>query len=178
MTRVIMIHGNGGSTAEGGWFPTVATELRLHGLDVTNETFPDNEAARASIWLPHLESLGAGDDTILIGHSSGAVAALRYAESHTLVGTVIVGASYTDLGDADEAASGYFTSPWNWTQIKSNQAWIIQFASTDDPYIPYAEPSYIHDQLHTELQSFTDRGHFMDMDSFPELVPAVLSKLQ
>ena len=38
------------------------------GLNVINETFPDNIKARARYWLPHIESLGANEQTILIGH--------------------------------------------------------------------------------------------------------------
>ena len=44
----------------------------------------------ADIWLPDLEELGADERTILIGHSSGAVAAMRYAESHRVLGSILV----------------------------------------------------------------------------------------
>ena len=111
MTKAILIHGNGGCTAGDIWLPWVERELRAAGLDVINQTFPDNVKARARYWLPFLEELGADDQTILIGHSSGAVAAMRYAETHRLLGSVLVGVCNTDLGDAFEAASGYYDTP-------------------------------------------------------------------
>ena len=53
MPRAILIHGNGGATAADGWLPFVERDLLALGVDVTNETFPDNVRARASLWLPH-----------------------------------------------------------------------------------------------------------------------------
>ena len=88
MPDVVLIHGNGGCTAADFWLPAVERELTALGLDVVNQTFPDNVKARASLWLPHLEALGVDASTVLIGHSSGAVAALRYAETHRLRGSV------------------------------------------------------------------------------------------
>lgn len=125
--RVILIHGNGGATAADGWLPFVERDSALLGLEVVNCTFPDNVRARASVWLRFLETLGADDNTVLIGHSSGAVAAMRYAETHRLLGSVLVGVCHTDLGDAGERASGYYRDPWRWSDIRRHQQWIGSF---------------------------------------------------
>jgi predicted alpha/beta hydrolase family esterase len=176
-SKAILIHGNGGCTAGDIWLPWVERELTGLGLDVINQTFPDNIKAHASAWLPHLESLGADELTILIGHSSGAVAAMRYAESHRLAGSVLVGVCHTDLGDAFERASGYYTARWNWQQIRENQPWIAVFSSSDDPHIPIAEPRFVASQLRCSHFEFHDRGHFVDQARFPELVDVVRRKL-
>jgi len=74
--KVIFIHGNGGSTADENWFPSLKKELEKLSLQVLSRTFPDNHLARQAYWLPFLEEeLLADENTILIGHSSGAVAA-------------------------------------------------------------------------------------------------------
>ena len=128
------------------------------------------------IWLPHLDLLGADENTILIGHSSGAVAAMRYAESHRLLGSILVGVCHTDLGDRFEAASGYYSSPWQWEKIRLNQRWIAIFNSTDDPHIPIAEARFVAAQLRCSFFEFTDRGHFVDRQ-FPEVVELVRRKV-
>ena len=171
--KVILIHGNGGCTAGDIWLPWVERELTAAGLDVINRTFPDNVKARASYWLPFLEELGADDQTILIGHSSGAVAAMRYAETHQLLGSVLVGVCHTDLGDAAEAASGYYNAPWQWDRIRRNQRWIGIYQSSDDPLIPVAEARFVAAQLKCSYFEHTDRGHFIDSREFPELVAFV-----
>ena len=177
LPKVILIHGNGGSTAGDIWLPWLERELTKLGLVVVNRTFPDNVKARAQYWLPFLEELGAGEDTILIGHSSGAVAAMRYAETHRLLGSILVGVCYTDLGDGLEAASGYYRAPWQWRQIRDHQRWIAIYHSSDDPHIPVAEPRFIAAQLQCCYFEFEDRGHFVDSREFPEVLQFVKRKL-
>lgn len=175
--KIIFVHGNGGGNANDQWLPATAKAFERLGCQVINKTFPDNEIAHENIWIPHLEKLGADKDTIIIGHSSGAVAAMRYAEKHQIAGSVLIGACYTDLGDETERESGYYDKPWGWNDIKKNQAWIIQFASTDDPYIPIEEARHIHEKLNSEYHEFNDRGHFMYEGVFKELVEAIQAKL-
>ena len=177
-TKAILIHGNGGCTAADIWLPWVERELTALGLDVINQTFPDNIKARAKFWLPHLESLGADENTILIGHSSGAVAAMRYAETHRLLGSVLVGVCHTDLGDGFEAASGYYAEPWQWQRIRNNQQWMAIYNSIDDPHIPIAEARFMAAQLRCSYFEFTDRGHFVDSREFPEVVELISKKLR
>jgi predicted alpha/beta hydrolase family esterase len=174
--KVILIHGNGGGTADDVWLPWVERELTALGLEVINRTFPDNVKARARFWLPFLESLGADANTIVIGHSSGAVAALRYAVAHPLYGSVLVGVCHTDLGDGFEAQSGYYTDPWPWQTIREHQQFIAVFGSTDDPHIPIAEARHVAAQLRCSYFEFTDRGHFVDA-RLPEVVDYVRRRL-
>ncbi len=180
--KIIFAHGNGGGTAKDNWFPWLKTELERLGLKVIAQTFPDNDLARASIWLPFLKKLSADKNTIIIGHSSGAVAAMRYAQKNKLLGSILIGASYTDLGDAKEKASGYYDKPWDWEEIKNNQKFIVQFHSTDDPYIPVSEAHFIRDHLNSEYYEFTNRGHFMIDHNpvnkkFPEILKVVENEL-
>ena len=175
--KAILIHGNGGCTAGDIWLPWLERELTALGLDVINQTFPDNIKARARFWLPHLDALGADERTILIGHSSGALAAMRYAETHRLLGSILVGVCHTDLGDSFEAASGYFDTAWQWQQIREHQQWIAIYNSTDDPHIPIAEARFVAAQLRCSYYELTGRGHFVDRRDFPEIVDLVRRKV-
>ena len=168
--KAILIHGNGGSSAGDIWLPWLERELTALGLTVTNRTFPDNVKARARFWLPFIEELGADQHTILVGHSSGAVAAMRYAETHRILGSVLVGVCHTDLGDSGEAASGYYSAPWNWQRIRENQQWIGIFNSVDDPHIPIREARFVAAQLRCSYFERTDRGHFTEMRELPEVL--------
>ena len=114
----------------------------------------------------------------LIGHSSGAVAAMRYAETHRLLGSILVGVCHTDLGDPFEAASGYYEAPWQWSRIRDNQEWIAIYGSSDDPHIPIAEPRFVAAELGCSYFESSDRGHFVDSREFPEIVQLVKRKLK
>jgi len=174
---MIFVPGNGDDCPHERWRPYLVHELSKLGVGTINLRFPDPELARREYWLPYLESLGADENTILVGHSSGAVASMRYAESHRILGSVLLGACYTDLGDENEKKSGYYDDPWNWENIRNNQKWIIQFASTDDPYIPISNMRHIRDQLQTEYHEYDDKGHFGEGVQFPDLIEVIKSKL-
>ena len=176
MKRVILIHGNGGGTGQDHWQPVVKAALEAAGIPCESPDFPDATLARSEYWLPFLETLGADVETVLVGHSSGAIAALRYAETHPLLGSVLVGAYHTDLDLESEKLSGYFETPFDWEAIRKNQSWIAIYASVDDPFIPIAEPRYLAQQLSAEYFEFTDRGHFMSPE-FPELIALLKQKL-
>lgn len=181
-TKVILIPGNGGSTPEDNWFPYLEKELSKLGLVVINKQFPDSVLARQEFWLPFIKELGADENTILIGHSSGAIAALRFAEKNKILGTILVGAYYTDLGNESEKKSGYFKNPWDWELIKNNQSWIIQFSSTDDPFIPIEEARAVHKNLQTDYHEYHNKKHFgcgaETILEFPELVESLKKKLR
>lgn len=181
MVKIILIHGNGGGTGNDNWLPSLKDEFQNLGFEVLNPDFPDSDLARASIWLPFIEhELKADDQTVIVGHSSGAIAAMRYAEKHPLLGSVLVGSYYTDLGYEKEKQSGYFETPWNWDRIRKNQKWILQFASVDDKWIPIEEPRFIHQKLKTEYFEFEHQGHFGGdyvKKTFPECTAALKAKL-
>jgi predicted alpha/beta hydrolase family esterase len=180
--KAILIHGNGSSKPTDNWFPYLKKELELLGLTVDAPQFPDTELARSCYWLPFLEKeLKADRNTILIGHSSGAIAAMRYAENHEILGSALIGAYHTDLGYSNERLSGYFDARWNWEAIRKNQQWIIQFAATNDPWIPIEEAHLVRDQLQTDYYEFVDQGHFGGdyyKESFPELLESIKRKIK
>lgn len=179
--KIIFIHGNGNSTPYDNWIPYAKAALEELGYTVVARQFPDTYLASASSWLPFLKNeLKTDENTILVGHSSGALAAMRYAEQNKILGSVLVAAMHTDLGIETEKKSGYFDTPWNWNAIKKNQQWIIQFASADDPWIPIYEARFVHKMLSSEYHEFTNQGHFggdYAKQTFPELVTAIAQKL-
>lgn len=179
--KIILIPGNGGGTTNDHWFPYVRDELEYRGYRVVSKNFPDSMFSRSEYWLPFLKNeLKASDNSILIGHSSGAVAAMRYAEENKVLGSILVAANHTHLNDPHEKLSGYFDQPWNWEKIRNNQEWIIQFASLDDPYIPIDEARHINRMLESEYYEYDNHGHFGDdilKEDFPEIITILREKL-
>ena len=113
--KVIICPGNGCvNIRRSNWYGMLYADLVKRGVACVCENFPDPYEAKRGVWLPHIESLGADGATILVGHSSGAQAALRYAEAHDLKAVVLVSATYTDLGDDGERASGYYPQVSSW----------------------------------------------------------------
>jgi pimeloyl-ACP methyl ester carboxylesterase len=88
---------------------------------------PDCVLAREAVWEPFLrDTLRAGPRDVLVGHSSGAAAALRYAEQHKVAGVVVLSTMATDMGLPWEKAAGWFARPWDWAAIKKNSGFVVQ----------------------------------------------------
>ena len=105
-------------------------------------------------------------------YSSGAAAALRYAETHEVYAIVLVSAYISDLDDETERESGYFNRPWLWDKIKSNCCYIVQFGSSDDPFLPWEEQKTVAEETGALLHAADDKGHYMN-SVFPELINVV-----
>jgi hypothetical protein len=176
--KAILIHGNGYGSVNDHWMPWLSSELEKIGVGVIARDFPEAEIAPMKVWLPFIKELGADERTVIIGHSSGAVAAMRYAESNKILGSVLVGCNYTDLGDEGEKKSGYYVDKWQWDKIKENQRFILQFASSDDPYIPVEEARFISKELDTEYYEYDNMGHFMFEGEFTDLFKALQDNLK
>lgn len=169
--RFIFVHGNQTPHWSFAWAPWLKKELELLGFETFFETMPDSIIARSEYWLPFLkEHVRVSPNDVIIGWSSGAVAAMRYAENNQILGSVLVSPCYTDTGDELEKQSGYYDTPWKWDDIKANQKKIVLISGDDDPYIPQDEFEFIAKQLKSERIEIHNGKHFIEQDEFPELL--------
>ncbi|GAX73795.1 hypothetical protein CEUSTIGMA_g1246.t1 [Chlamydomonas eustigma] len=179
MIKAAIIPGNGsGNVTNCNWYGWLFNELKMqHDVKPILRNMPDPLHARETVWLPFMEKeLGCDRDTVIIGHSSGAAAAMHYAETRHVKGLVLISAYTSDLGDDIERSSGYFSRPWDWEAIKGNTEFRVQFGSKDDPFLPWSEQMEVANSLGLELHDFDDRGHFTD-SQFPELLAVIKSKI-
>jgi len=184
--KIHIIPGNGaGDVQNCMWYPWVKNKLNnteiipnTMTIECVLQNMPDPLYARKTIWLPFMEKeLKIGPNDIIIGHSSGAVAGIRYAESHKIFGLILVGAYASHLNDEIERKSGYFDDDWQWQKVRDNCTTnsiinIVQFGSKDDPFLPWEEQVKIADGLKADLKVFSDKGHFQH-STFPEIVSSV-----
>ncbi|KAG0303619.1 putative hydrolase rbbp9 [Dissophora globulifera] len=187
MSRIILIPGNGNDSVETSmWYPSVIDTLVNAKHPVTGHllfpggsvlrTFPDPYDAHEEIWIRFMEEdIGIGEHDVVIGHSSGAAAIMRYIEKTKVKGVVLVSAYETDLGDPSEREAGYFNRPWNWDAMSSNTKWITQFSSPSDPLVPIDEQRSVARKIaRVHYLELPGRGHFIYDHEFPELVANVI----
>ncbi|KAM6972732.1 serine hydrolase RBBP9 [Aplochiton taeniatus] len=175
LTKAVIIPGNGaGDVERSNWYGWAKKQIsKIPDMRCLLKNMPDPVTARENIWLRFMEEdLQCDEETVIIGHSSGAAAAMRYAETHKVFAIVLVGAYTSDLGDETERESGYFNRPWEWDKMRLNASHVVQFGSTDDPFLPWEEQQAVADGLKTQLFKYTDRGHFQNTH-FPELIDTV-----
>lgn len=169
--RIIFVHGNSAMSWNFAWSAWLKQNLEDLGYPTYFETMPDSIIARYEYWIPFLQDYAkVSAEDVIVGWSSGAVAAMRYAENHKLKGSILVSPSVTDLGDDLEKQSGYFDKPWNWKAIKNNQERIALFYGNDDPYIPQEEFQQVAQSLNPQVFEIKQGKHFIEQDTFPELL--------
>lgn len=188
----------GAQEAEAGWKPRVVivpgitlcnvekrafyadlrNRLQAAGLNVTLKKMPNCMGARESIWIPFMRNnLSCDNNTVIVGHSSGAIAGMRFAQNYPIAGLVIVSAYYTDLGMGMEKRSEYFRTPWDWDSMKANAPWIMQAGSTNDPWLGgkrFYQQQYVSNMTNSEFHVF-HYGHFLK-PQFPELADLIIKK--
>lgn len=181
-SNVVLIHGNWGATSKDIWFPYVKKEIETMGVEVISHDFPDAVRARQRYWMPYLiDTICPDENSIIVGHSSGGLAALRFAEEYRLLGTALVATQLNDCGIEHERLSGFFETPFRWNTIKNNQEWILQFHSKDDPWISLNVAREINENLDSEYFELDGYGHFgkegLARDGFPMLVQEIRKKI-
>lgn len=173
--RAIILPGNGCTNVrQSNWYGWLEDKLvKDQRFDsIILKDMPDPIQARRKIWLPFikdklLENEHAAADTIAIGHSSGAVAAMRLCETTKLAGLVLVAACHSDLGCRSERQAGWYPpsgGDWEWSKIYENagNGNITLLHSQDDPFIPISEPRFVASSLggNVNLREFEGESHF------------------
>lgn len=164
MKKAVILHGTSGSSKE-NWFPWLKEQLISNGIEVWSPDLP--EADNPSIERYNkfiLENIPFKFDheTILIGHSSGAVAILGLLEalpaSTTVQACYLVGSFKNDLGW--DSLKLLFVKPLDFHQIKSKSRLWYFLHSDNDPYCPLEHAKFLHDQIGGDLIVLPGQKHF------------------
>jgi len=176
--KVIIIHGYQG-TAMGGWRPWLKRELEAKGFEVSVPTMPTPDAPRLDEWVATIESEAAGKNCILVGHSLGCTAILRYLEhvKKKVSGAVLVAGFAERLGDEFEAIENFVDAPLDFARVRKNCGRMVAIFSDNDPYVPLSQEKLFREKLDAVTVVLHARGHFSSSEGtteLPEALEAVL----
>lgn len=96
--KITIIPGNGaGDVFHANWYGWAHKQInKMENISCDLQNMPDPITARESIWIPFMrDHMGCDEDTIIIGHSSGAEAAMRFAEKYKVKGIILVSGNFT-----------------------------------------------------------------------------------
>jgi uncharacterized protein len=179
--RVIVIHGYG-STPDQGWRPWLRWQLEERGMEVRMPAMPEPQHPRKDAWVRAIrESVATPDrDCVLVGHSLGCIAILRYLESlkeGEHVGRVVLLAGfYEDLGDGYDELRSFLDTPVDWRAIRSHCDDFHVIHSDDDESVPVPCGQALAEKLGVPLELHHGYGHFGSASGIMEL-PLVLEKI-
>jgi uncharacterized protein len=163
MKNAIILHGTA-NTPEGNWFRSLEDELQKLGYEVWLPQLPDAQLPDAQKYNQLLLNHGFdfNSQTILVGHSSGAVSILNLLQElpqgTKIKAAFLIGAFKGPLGK--ENRSSLFPKPFNFEKLKSRCNKYIFIHSDNDPYCPQQDAQYLSKMLGGELKVQKGQGHF------------------
>jgi predicted alpha/beta hydrolase family esterase len=166
----IIFHGTGGSP-EILWFGWLDKQLTARGYRVQRPHYPDLNVEPIATFLPRVLDRHHFDaDTVLVGHSGGAVLLLALLEHlDTPVAQAILVAGYAT--EPNDSAEPVLQPDYDWDKISSNVGDITFINSVVDPYgCDAGQGRFLFDRL-GGTQIIRNDGHFGDWnqpyDTFP-----------
>jgi len=164
MKNVLILHGTN-NNSQGNWFPWLKKELEKRDWSVWVPDLPRADKPnikRYNRLIFSNKNWPFNQDSVIIGHSSGAVAILGLLQAlpkSTQVNTcILVGTFNDDLGW--EALDELFTEPFDWKKIKTKAKKFIFIHSDDDPFCPLAHAKFQAKKLNGQLIIKKGQKHF------------------
>ena len=184
MKTTIILHGTIGSP-DGNWFQWLKTELESKGLSVWLPQLPHPEqpSLRAEADFVHAHCPFPIDkETLIVGHSSGAILALILAQENTAkIGAIVAVSVFHDNSLKWDANSSLFDVPFVWEAIQENADKLLFVHSNTDPYVPLEQAQFVADNCKAELLVIPGQGHFNleqaeDYKAFPKLIEVMAER--
>ncbi|HNT30198.1 MAG TPA: leucine--tRNA ligase [bacterium] len=187
--KVLIIFGTLGKVNE-NWYPWLIEELQARGISVACPELPDADEPNYEDRMAFLEKNYADyltDDTLVIGHSSGAATALHLAERHQLRGIVLVAPyHYIPAYDRDslhkdfEAKTADALIPFldrkiDYKKVRKNVQTVVALFGRRDPWVKEDIAQQLSKQLPgITIRRFEQYGHFATSTQDPAIIPEIL----
>lgn len=180
MKRIFIIHGYG-ADPDCNWFPYLKEELNKRGLAAQVPVMPNTEAPQCREWVETLKGLVGRPDkgTILVGHSLGTAAILRYLETlkdGESVGDVFLVAG-ADANPGFPELDSFVAVPPDYEKMKKGAKSFTVIHSDDDPVVPFAMGQRLSKGLGAEFIPLSGLEHLNAGEgdfAFPLLLEGVL----
>ena len=173
MKKALILHAYT-DTPERNWYPWMKAELEKRGYEVWVPPLPTMESSKPDM-RPMLELIMkrkfVDQETVVIGHSLGALLTLRLAEKVSFnKGIVLAGWDINDLDPRDEY---FWPNNLDHALIRRNVPdWIVPI-SDNDPYISFYMTERMAERLGGTVIKMGLSGHFCTSDGVTE-VPEIL----
>jgi len=183
MQKALILHGTDSNPTD-NWFPWLKKELEAKAWQVTLPELPDSSTPNIKKYNDFLFNqlhFDFDEDTVLIGHSSGAVAILgilqALPEDKKVKHCYLVSAFINDLGW--ESLSSLFEEEFDFAKIKNKADNFTILHADNDPYCPLDHAKFLAEKLDAELLIKAGQKHFSigsfgeKYKEFPELLALI-----
>jgi predicted alpha/beta hydrolase family esterase len=160
---------------EDNWYPWLQSELKKKGYEVWVPKLPtlDTDSPDMEAMIKLILDTGFVDtETIIIGHSLGAVLTLRLAERIKFkMGVLVAGWDYNDLSKEHQS---FWPNMLDHQLIVSNVSRWYAVISENDPYMTSFQTQEMMKRLSGEWTMVGKKGHFLAKDDKVVEIPELL----
>jgi len=184
MKNAVILHGTLGSP-DGNWFGWLKSELESKGLEVWSPNLPRAEQPSLKEWVSFVQTncpFAIDQNTLVMGHSSGAILALILAQQNLVpVGAVVAVSVFHDNSLNWAPNNRLFDVTFNWDVIRKNASKLLFIHSDNDPYVPLSQAQFVAKNCQADIVVIADQGHFnleqsADYKQFPKLANLLLER--
>lgn len=163
--KVLIIHGWESNSRE-HWFWEEKERLEKLDYEVVVPDMPNTLYPNKEEWVKVIQDFNPDENSILIGHSLGGVAILRYLETvNNKVGKCIfIATPIRKLGPGYEGTENFLEGDFNWEKIKGNAEKLVVFNQTEDLAVPLQHGKDLANFTDAELVVANGNDHFDKID--------------
>lgn len=189
MKKVYIVHGWDGSPEE-PLFLWLDNELTAKGFIVDRVKMPEPETPVIGTWVKKLQELIILDsETILVGHSVGCQAVLRYLETQpieTRIKGIVLLAPWMKLDQTTieeegeeviELSRPWMETPLDFDKVKKIASNVVAIFSANDVFVELDQKDFFERVLEAKTILEHGKGHFGPADNISELPSALESIL-
>lgn len=179
--KVVLIHGKDTDPSQ-KWYPWFNKEVKNLGMNFISPVLPNPSNPDVDKWIAELDKIKPDQNTILVGHSRGGVAILRWVEklpeNKKIKKIILIATNSGDSGkmNKNENSNGFYTKyGYDFKKIKSHCDDFVVFHSQDDEWVPFEAGEENTKGLDAKFLKFNNYGHFgRGVDEIPELLNEIL----
>lgn len=163
--RVLILHGWESNSRE-HWFREEKQRLERLGHEVLVPDMPNSFCPKQSDWVKVIEMFKPDGNSILIGHSLGGVAVLRYLEkAKTRVSkAILIATPIRKLGQGYEPIENFLDVEFDWEKIKQSAGQLVVINQTEDDAVPLQHGKDLVRRVNGELVVVKGSDHFDTID--------------
>lgn len=176
----IILHGTLGSPS-GNWFQWLKSKLEAKGIKVWLPQLPKADQPSLREWVDFVQKecpFAINEETLIVGHSSGAILSLIITQDNLEpIGGIVAVSVFHDNSLNWEPNNRFFDERFEWDAIRATKK-LVFVHSDDDPYVPLNQAQYVADNCQAELIMIPGQGHFNlekseEYRQFPKLLEII-----
>jgi len=161
--KILILHGWDASATD-HWFPLAKEMFEKEGFKVYVPEMPGGYFPKKNDWVKVIEKFEPDDHWILIGHSLGGVAILRYLEKviKPIGQAILVAVPFEPM--SFKPIENFFLDEFDWEKIRENCPKFDIVNESKDSVIPVEYGQKFADKLKGKLHILPGYSHFHSID--------------